>query len=379
MPVKIASFNMFKFQLRGTDKNIQKNLDLIAKIILNGDKRYDGAFDIVAMQEVFSKEAMDSLLSRLNCGNSSNPKWIGRWERPTVRQYARDPSIQEALSDMAAEGFAFIWNKDVVDLIETELDDGEIRVFEPRIYKQYKIDRTKGQTDIVRNPYYARFIPVGNTPKYEIRLIDVHIMFGKGKIHQYLPSNSDNLSDALMRQNEFNVLTQEIYKRIADKRYGNNLPAYTIMLGDYNLNLKRDFLDKKTGNSIKTNPPYIKNQYGIPSDVVDLYFETKDGTRGTYEKGQKIVGKLQTFQDQLTSLKKKVNEADNTTRGYANNYDHMTFDVIRFEGTSVGNKQGPVRRVDTVNMKEYCNQDYEKHRKEVSDHVPIVMTFDLKE
>ena len=55
MAFRIGSFNMFKFSFR-SDNEIRKDIKLIARII------YEQQFDIIALQEVFSKNAMDLLL-----------------------------------------------------------------------------------------------------------------------------------------------------------------------------------------------------------------------------------------------------------------------------------------------------------------------------
>ena len=58
MAFRIGSFNMFKFSFR-SDNEIRKDIKLIARII------YEQQFDIIALQEVFSKNAMDLLLKEL--------------------------------------------------------------------------------------------------------------------------------------------------------------------------------------------------------------------------------------------------------------------------------------------------------------------------
>ena len=59
MIYRIGSFNMYKFQAYRSDKEISKDLNKIAEIIRTEQ------FDIIALQEIFSKTAMNMLLSRL--------------------------------------------------------------------------------------------------------------------------------------------------------------------------------------------------------------------------------------------------------------------------------------------------------------------------
>ena len=294
-------------------------------------------FDIVALQEVLTPNVLELLKTKLG------GKWRYRWERPRI-------GVGYSGSEQEAEGYAFLWNSDTMELSWTNKMVGigdvsriEKHVAEPHIYNQYRIDRKNGEEELARNPYYGRFKPIHGF--CEIRLINTHFYFG------------DNTSlNKNKRKKEFDILTKVIYHSISDKRYGNNLPAYTIILGDYNLNLNR---------------PWTKGPY-LQEDVI-----LDDGG---------IRKHIITVQDQLTTLKAvkkdeqeapsdesfdiKVVESGINMRGYANNYDHFTYDVDRFEGTYV-----KARRVDTV--RKYEGDDFEKHRKEISDHVPVVLNLNL--
>jgi hypothetical protein len=167
-------------------------------------------------------------------------------------------------------------------------------------------------------------------------------MFSKSKTRNETNEEQDSLSDVKMRKNEFNVLTKALYPKISDKVYGNNRPGYTIMLGDYNLNLK----------SSGANNPYLEEA-----------FEIKDGN---------VIKLITTLQKELTTLKRppKDGEEDKNQNNYwANNYDHFTIDANRFAGVKTD-----ASRVDSVS---YC-ENYAAHRKEISDHVPIKRNLDLK-
>ena len=311
MSYKIGSFNMYKFHAFESDDEIRKDLKKISNII------YEEAFDIVALQEIFSEQAMNRLIKEL--GNN----WDGRWESP------------KSYSSQAAEGYAFIWNKRNIKLAESQSSEGK-RTSEPRIYNQYKVDRKNGQKELIRNPYFARFNPI-NT-RIEIRLINTHIMFNGNNGED----KKQSISVQDMRRNELDILVKCIYAKESDKRYGNNMDAYTIILGDYNLNLIRDW----------TNRPYL-----------DEYIEIDEG---------RIKKKVITIQDQLTTLKSKIDEdSKEENRGFANNYDHFSYDTIRFSEVYVKGK-----KVDSV--RKYLNDDFKLHRKEISDHVPIVMDFDVR-
>ena len=109
MGYKIGSFNMYKFQAYRSDDKIKKDLDSIANII-STEK-----FDIIAMQEVFDEKPMNMILARLGS------HWQGAWGKPNSR------------SAQAAEGYAFIWNTDRIELAKSVTSSGT-RIYQPRIY-----------------------------------------------------------------------------------------------------------------------------------------------------------------------------------------------------------------------------------------------------
>ena len=314
MAYKIGSFNMFKFSFQ-SDSEIRKDFTVLSRIIR------DNRFDIIALQEVFSPNALGRLLDYLG-----RFEWDGVWDSPT------------SFSSIAAEGYGFIWNKRRMRLAVTTQPDGTTKTFRPHIYNQYRVDKRLGQTQLIRNPYYARFEPLDGS-FCEIRLINTHIIFSKGNsLNQLL-----DIGAVVMRKREFDVLTQALYNTIADKRYGNNRPAYTIILGDYNLNLRTSGATGAFLNEIVT----------------------------VQDRGQ--IKRLITVQDKLTTLKaNNAGSQDNYGFSYwANNYDHFTYDMDRFSSISAVSS-----RINTV--KDYCNDDYELHRKTVSDHVPIALKLNLK-
>lgn len=315
MGYKLGSFNMYKFQAYRADDKIKKDLDTIADIIRTEQ------FDIVAMQEIFDEKPMNMILARLG------KNWNGAWDKPDSR------SVQ------AAEGYAFIWNTNRIQLAESVTTAGK-RIYYPRIYKRYRIDKRAGQKDLVRDPYYGRFKP--KNENYEIRIINTHVMFS-GSSNNDEDDDLLQLSDVAMRKNEFDILIRNILAKENTWRYGNNLTAYTILMGDYNLNLNREW----------TVGPYLQ-------EVVEI----EDG-RYTY--------KIRTVQDQLTTIKNRSRlNPDVPVRGYANNYDHFSYDEDKFSDL-----HPKVRRVDSV--RKYCDDDFEKHKKEISDHVPISIEIDLKQ
>ena len=303
MSFKIGSFNCLNFGL-GASKDAAIFADIIR----------DEQFDIVALQEIKGKAALNRIMQHLRTN----------WAAVADDSYVND--------------YAFIWNTNRIRLAETFVN-GKKRIYEPRIYKQYKLDKSRGQRDLVREPFYARFFPAADAPFIEIRLINTHIRYSGSKDGE---GSLLSLGEIAMRKNEFDVLTRAIYAKEADKEYGNSRPWYTILLGDYNLNIPNSG---------------AKSPYLVESFTID---DRKD-------KPKCIV----TRQSELTTLKKINTASDEQSERFANNYDHFTYDENRFSSVST-----QVSRVNTV--EKYCGGDYEKHQQKISDHVPIAMNIDLR-
>lgn len=297
MSYKIGSFNFCNLSYR-SDENIKKSFENIADII-----RREG-YDIVALQEIISESALKLLLRYL--GNF----WKYTFEVPETRR-----------SDRRGEGYAYIWNSRRIDLVKK--DDGNFTY--PKIWKQYP--HTFGE--MIRNPYYARFSPCGliGGSFFEIRLINTHLIFGK---------TVDN------RKKEFDILVKSIYNNISDRRYGNNMPAYTIILGDYNLNLNREY----------TASPYLT--------------ETVEIDNGN------MIKTVITVQDELTTIKKPVDDGygNKVCDGYANNYDHFSYDS-EYENVIT------LRSSKVEAVEKYYKNDFVKYYREISDHVPVSLDLNL--
>lgn len=266
-------------------------------------------FDVVALQEVLTENVLQLVFPSVS-------GWTYRWKQTRSKQ------------DESGEGYAFAWNTRKLRLEA-----------EPEIWIQHQQDPVLGPNGLLRYPFYGRFTPcdtlVGG-PFCEFRLINTHIRFNP-KENRQLPASTVEL-----RQREFKVLTEQILYRLTDeRRYGNNKAAYTFLMGDYNLNL--------------TSAPRVE-----PFVYV-------------YEK------KLLTVQDTPTTIR-SYKETDPSTGeqtvrfdGYANNYDHFTYDQGYFESRGI---RLETRAVDTVSL--YRNGDFEKHWREISDHIPIALEVKLR-
>ena len=323
MSYRIGSFNMRRF---GANPS-QEYFEVFSNII-HGEN-----LDIVALQEVFSEgKGVAQLLE--NYIKYQLRGWEFCWEKPeeptdTVKNY----NMQKG--NTRGEGYAYLWNTGKFKLAEFR-KLSETRIFDPRIINSRSRDVKITDVSLARSPYYIRFMPVHNG-FFELRLINMHIYFG-----------STSSVDISKRQEEFEILTQKIYPAISQRRYGDFRSAYTIAMGDYNLNL-----------------------LGAPS----LPADKNACVPSVYQCNERLNPyTVHTIQDQLTTLK-KCTEADGNRQiadkeRYTNNFDHFSYspELSHLSGVRCW-------RVDAVNK--YCNGDFWVYNSKISDHLPIVMEIDI--
>lgn len=320
MSFKIGSFNMRNIGLTALSDDNSRNIEKIAEIIRKEE------FDIVALQEVLSegKAIYSEQYAEKTILWELGPEWAFSWA-----------DAETAGADRRHEGYAFVWNTRRMRLSTTTLDDGTVRVFNPRIC-QVKY------ADMFRKPYYARFTPQGTFASLpiEIRLICIHTYFG----------GQDDLANREIRQREIDTLLTEIYPQIADRVYKDNRPSYTIVLGDYNAELYRPWHDTLQRS---------KKAMYIEDVVVAKRWDDMA---------------IRTVQDQLTTLKNSedIGNGQSETDRYSYNYDHFSYeDSDRYREAVM-----TCRRVDAV--RKYAGDDAGKYKREISDHVPIMLSIDLK-
>jgi len=334
MSYRIGSFNVknLSFGENGRD------LDRIAKLIT------ENKFDIVALQEVLSEgkiltgaklsdirgqaKAYDMSLKR-RLGNN----WASTW---------RDPESKAIYSpylgnDKRGEGYAFLWKTDKFELPKK----GDGSLITPYIERNYKT-REENMIRLIRDPCVGRFKVIGRP--IEIRLITTHIVYGKPK-SENLDADLD-VGAIAMRKNEFNILAGQIYKRVNDNHRDNSSVAYTILLGDYNLNLKESGVGKALIPEISIFDSRGRLTNSLETDYLKIY----------------------TLQNELSTLSSK-------DASYASNYDHFSVD----EHTR--SQVRATKVIDAVHKGHPNATDDEKtkfdtYRSTVSDHVPIVIEID---
>mgnify|MGYP004647292787 CR=1 FL=1 len=343
MGIRIASFNMHNISPKA-----DRDLDRIAAIILGKRNHLSNGiednkpFDIVAMQEVLSEgraitgHMVKNVIAHRTALEKSliwrlGKNWDAFWMSP--RTHAKD----ENEYDKRGEGYLFLWNTQKFELLKDK--DGNI--IEPTIFQHYKT--APGMPRLIRDPLYGRF-KIKHT-KSELRLITTHIISGK-------PANPliPDVGTLILRRNEFNILAGSIYKRISDYRKDiNTTVPCTVILGDYNLNLA-----SSDANNYK---------FDFPGEVA--CFDSK-GYRVPINSPNSTC--IYTIQSEKTSL---------GDGHYANNFDHFSFDddtrkiVVRCNQLdAVHSHEKPEDQTE--------EQKFARFKKEVSDHVPIILDIDLR-
>ena len=168
-----------------------------------------------------------------------------------------------------------------------------------------------------------------------------HIVYGKsGALNDVI-----DYSAAKMRQKEFDILAGQLYRRVAEYyKVQDCTSPYTVLLGDYNLNLG-----------------------AYPAVPAVACFDAKG--RPVDESRAKAY--IYTYQTDASTIKRDTPE-------YANNYDHFSFD----ERTRRIVRMDSIHSIDLVNKytkSEDVTQEqrFDRYRKEISDHLPIMMEVDL--
>ena len=346
MAFRIGSFNVKNLSL-STDRD----LDRIARIIT------ENQLDIVAMQEVLSEgKILTGINSKTVSGQAkaydySLKRRLGRnwdicWRAPQT--HAKN---SENNGDLRGEGYAFLWNTARVDVPR---DEHNQKIY-PKIWTNYKTNVDVGLSRLVRDPCVGRFIARGR--KAEIRLITTHIVYKKHqsegdaniayKTYQS-EENANGMGDVEARNKEFQIIAGQIYPRVSEYYKDINYTSpYTIILGDYNLNLK-------TSGATKAFMPAV------------VCFDER-GKKILYNEGTSTT--IYTVQEDLSTLKTGED-------GLANNYDHFSFDgrvkkqIVPYSA----------RTIDAINQSPKENGEesrFDIYRQEVSDHLPIVIEINV--
>lgn len=361
---RIASFNIenFSFQsvFSASESECRKDIKMIAQIIQKND------IDIIAIQEISHPYALKLLLQELcsvgienaNPPNKSNltrvtygystRDWEGRWAKP-VSKY----------SDLAAEGYALIWNKQRIKLVTNY--EGE--VFEPRI----GFNLQYGQ--LVRPPFIGRFMPIKG--RFEFRIINAHFAWEPPKNANNDQIQTAHKSSIAFREHELESLFSTVYSSLAKKQYDVNredrharpLTPYTFLLGDYNMNL--------TGMGEGATMP---KEY-LPYECGDLQIVTVNSELTTLKKLPRDPDKIEEFRSDCID-----------DHHLANNYDHFSYDQRKYVSHEIAD---PLVSVVAA-YKNYEDKTYENttgdyqakfdlYKKKISDHLPIILDIDVRE
>ncbi len=352
MSYRIASFNIQKFSGKAAVNAEKKDLEKIAQIIK------ENKIDILAIQEILHPDALKYLLKALdgtpktvvptNTSARTNQvagfktaHWEGRWAAPKA-----------TYGYGSAEGYAFIWNTTRIELVSNYKN----KVFEPRI-------ETFSKEALARTPMIGRFKPL--RCRCEFRLINTHIIFDKPSC--FGEENSEqyhtDLSTVALRQKELEILLKSVYSKWDDKLYDVNhqdtearfIVPYTFLMGDYNLNLEES--------------PKIREDLAL--------YQTGKKNIVTVNKEQTTLKKPSSDPEKAKIDRLKTHVIDHL----ANNYDHFSYDINKIQNHNI---EEPSTKVLYDVFRLYsgdANSEqsvFELYRQKISDHLPIVLEFDIR-
>ena len=329
MSYRIGSFNVCNWSSSGhEDQTANQDTPSVRKLNRIAEIIRKERLDIVAFQEVLSEGKMLKSLKRRLGGN-----WEAHWDKPKKENLFYR-------GDNRNEGYGFLWRTDKFELIPIGKRDWIWGDYGP---SNGASDILKG-VRLIRDPLYGRFKL--KNQRFELRLITTHILSDKPAS---IPTGLDGVSALDMRQNEFNILAGKIYARIADQRKDiHGVVPYTIMLGDYNLNLESSSVHRATVPDMACFDAQGRRVEGIAHARRIIY----------------------TVQKELTSL---------SPTAYTNNFDHFSYDGR----TRAAIIKGEAKRIDAV--RKYAGtgtgteeEKFADYHDKVSDHVPIVIEIDFK-
>lgn len=312
MSYHIGSFNIRDFNYSNTSSDgekLKRDFNKIAQIIV------EEKFDVVAIQEVNAESPLRYLISILN----------GKYKNVS-REYSYTFGGDMPTSSKDPERYGFIWNNKRLRLLEIPGKKN------PTYYQN------AGGVTLQRPPYYIRLTARGmlGGTNFELRLVNVHILDSK-----YEPD----------RIAEFDILVKQVLPRICDHQELSigmeMMPAYTFLLGDYNICLN------------KGSRAIFK---------IDSITSTNYTGRKRYFK---------TVQESETSLR-MAHDQQSIEACYANNYDHFTYEmdlIGKLKMTEANRVEALTKYFPEEN--EIVNK-LQGYREKVSDHVPIKLSIDLK-
>ena len=323
--IRVASFNVKNLSKKNIDDESQKMRDLgeIVKLVRN--------CDIVVLQEVLDREVVSSLSKAFNASpilRLLGRDWRGEWVSTQANsKYNPYPG------DCRNEGYAFLWNTRKVELANE--NGKEIR---PKTYSHYTVGTKTNK--MLRYPGYGRFLLRNRIRPVEIRVITAHIAFGKPKIKDGI--EIPDVKEIENRKREFDILSGWIYKNINDQcKSTTKNEIITIIVGDYNLNLK--------GSGLSTAVIKSENAYYPSGNAFFGYYDINDYFG---------INVMRTVQSKPTTINQDCT-------GYASNYDHCTYNVKVAEAIKSCYRKDAISGKTPEEIKEYHDT--------VSDHVPIVV------
>ncbi len=325
---KTGSFNLMNFRLNmDKERDDEKAAKHFAEIIKKEK------FDIIALQEIKTPGALAGIMKHLgasfdgihsttlknevnaSCFNPSD-EYAFIWSKEKI-SFVNDPQFYRKLyekvsstwdSYLAFQIKEMTNNPDSIDEETQKIIGGPVN-----IHNIEGLSKFIGQ--VFRPPLICAFRPAGFWKNlfWELRIINTHVLFGKQGI--------------LSRLEELSLIKGRIHTSVNSFRTGDFRSVYTLIAGDYNLNISQ-------ASSI------VKN--------------------ASWENHEMI-----TVQPYKTTLRQdEAPEQAGDDRYYSENYDHFSYDANRVAGIA-------------MNAQRIGFENFKVHRNEISDHVPISIEINI--
>lgn len=346
MAYKIGSFNVLNFHCTNDKKirNDKQAAEHFCRIIKKE------SFDIIALQEIKKEIALKCLLDLLGqeydgmhssqLRTIMNSIWLPAEEYAFVWKKKRvecisDPKFFSTIYDKISrhwESFIDLRFDNALDNPEFIDDDFRraISASSPSL-SHLRWDRPFGTStqealrqafrSLIRPPMVCGFRPAWpwSLLHWELRIINTHILYGNKALVQ-------------PRIEELAHVKGKIHTTVNTARFGDYRSVYTLVAGDYNLELA------ELGNQLNSS------QFKADCEKHDMV----------------------SVQEKKTTLCKfNADSPHNSDEDcYSENYDHFSYDKIRADSI--------VKNVYRVDF-----EDFKTHRNEISDHVPISAEIQL--
>ena len=331
---KIGSFNLMNFSGESGKKRDDEKASKHFAEIIKKEK-----FDIITLQEIRTPGALASIIKNLgseydgihsttlknevnaSCFNPSD-EYAFIWEKEKI-SFVNDPQFYRKLYETVSSSWESYFSFQINEMANNpDSVDEETKKIIPSCIDLHSIEElSKFMRQLIRPPLICAFRPSGFWKNlfWELRIINTHVLFGKCSLTG-------------SRLEELSLIKGKLHTSVNTMRTGDFRSVYTLIAGDYNLNIS-------LANSIGKNASWENhNMLTVQANKTTL--------------------------KQTDPMMESVKAQSAEDKYYSENYDHFSYDANRVSGIA--------RNVQRIGF-----ENFEVHRNEISDHVPISLEVNI--